>query len=193
MKMLSKREYFKEADQTSAVATKRIFKLELLDWYGYPPERKMFELYKKHGKIKVGELNEELKAWHKELADLRKRKVPFVRVHVVTLPLNDYLKFELGVYLLNEKAGEKIYLMDRELFNSIKRPKGVEPNDLLVVDETVFLTKYPVLKYGKYDDIVGAIRIDETSMVKKYKKYEDAILSKSVSLRQFIKIIELAA
>ncbi|MGB8994090.1 MAG: DUF6879 family protein [Pseudonocardiaceae bacterium] len=53
---------------------------------------------------------------HEYLAELQRdvaRGIRWYRVHVLDQPLTAYLRFELYGYLANQKAGEEIYVVDR--------------------------------------------------------------------------------
>jgi hypothetical protein len=73
------------------------------------------------------------------IASLRQRGVHVGRVHVITRPLSDYVRYELAVYAENAAAGEDVRIADGTAHPAL----GKLAQDFAVFDsETVILFDY---------------------------------------------------
>ncbi|MDD5331778.1 MAG: hypothetical protein PHE43_03070 [Candidatus Nanoarchaeia archaeon] len=121
---------------------KYAFRLELLQEYNIPNERKHFIKFLKT-KIYTPSTNSE---WIKLIKSANKRKAKISRVHVIELPLSDYLKFEIRYYKINKNAGEQVFLLNKDKFKKIK--PNIKSDFWLFDDEIVLKMKYD--KQGRF-------------------------------------------
>ncbi|GAA0840578.1 DUF6879 family protein [Streptosporangium amethystogenes subsp. fukuiense] len=76
--------------------------------------------------------------WQERLKLLIPRGVRMRRVHVVELPLSEYVRWEMESYARNSTFGEEIRLVEHE-----RAPEGVPATDFWLFDEsTVVLMHY---------------------------------------------------
>lgn len=172
----------------------RIIKLELLDSYSdaFNDEKKEMKYFLKHKKLSPEFISKATNEWYKETKRLEKNGVKFIRIHIVGLPITDYIKFELESYKLSEKSGEIIYLMDRKDFKKIKPKSKIKVLDFLVFDDTtVALHKFKVDKKNNAKKFIGTDFISNKNTALKYIKYWEAILKKSIRLKKFIQSLNI--
>jgi len=86
------------------------FRLETLPQYLVPQEQEQFTEFKRTGVVPV--TPDEPGGWFDTVRRAYGRGARMRRVHVVTEPLSDYLRFEFAYYVLNCKAGEEIRILD---------------------------------------------------------------------------------
>ncbi|WP_245929070.1 DUF6879 family protein [Murinocardiopsis flavida] len=85
------------------------FRLETLQEYAAPDERRPFERFMSEGHL---EFAPDLIEWGDEIREKASRGLLHSRVHVVTEPLSDYLRFECAAgYRHNVTAGEDIRIL----------------------------------------------------------------------------------
>ena len=186
MDIMDRRIYFEKADDAIRAAKHSLFKLELLDEYNASFE-KSWKFFKRNGYVKQDLLFDELHDDLRQISQFKKMGIEFRRVHIVTLPLSEYLRFEIQDYITTQKMGEQIYFIERKEFGKIAKPRGIRLIDLLRVDDLVFLTKYANVKGNVGGDLIGGFLIYEQAEVKKYKEYEKRILKKAVPMDKFLK------
>lgn len=88
----------------------RVFRLETLDWYDAPNER---EPYARFLAGKSADLAWR-EPWKRLVRDVRASGRIMQRVHVVSEPVSDYIRFELlHVYPANVDAGEDVRILSR--------------------------------------------------------------------------------
>jgi len=88
----------------------RVFRLETLDWYDAPNEREHY------ARFLAGQAVDPAwrEPWKRLVRDVRASGRTMERVHVVTEPVSDYIRFELlHVYPANVKAGENVDILGR--------------------------------------------------------------------------------
>jgi hypothetical protein len=86
------------------------FRLETLPQYLVPQEHDAFTAFKETGAVPV--INDEPGGWQDTIRRAYARGARMRRVHVVTEPLSDYLRFEFTCYVPNVDAGEEIRILD---------------------------------------------------------------------------------
>ena len=86
----------------------RVFRLETLDWYDAPNER---EPYARFLAGQPGDLAWR-EPWKRLVRDVRASGRTMQRVHIVSEPVSDYIRFELlRVYPANVEAGEDVRIV----------------------------------------------------------------------------------
>jgi hypothetical protein len=92
----------------------RVFRLETLDWYDAPNEREPYR------RFLAGEQVDPAwrEPWKALVRGVRASGRTMSRVHVVTEPVSDYIRFELlHVYPANVEAGEDVRILGRKRAN----------------------------------------------------------------------------
>ncbi len=118
-------------------AKKETFRLELLDKYVVDSEKKSFDAYKR-GQLKDSDLEEDTKEWSGKLEKLHSKGIKTRRVHVVSLPLSEYLRYEILCYY---KTGEEVNMFPRQTYLAMK--KDFEPKEFWLIDDKIlFLVNY---------------------------------------------------
>lgn len=188
METLTLEDYYRAFDRVASSARDKIFKLELLDSYDAKFERSLLNTFLKKRSITKQEI---LSAGYEEyLSQVRlwkESRVTFTRVHVVSLPLSDYINYEIEYYKLAQEAGEHIFLIDREKFNEIPQPDGIEICDFVTIDDVTFLIRYEPMNSLRGGDLIGGMLIEEPDLVRKYKEFGSTVLAKSMSLDFFLR------
>jgi hypothetical protein len=111
---------------------------------------------------------------------IKKRGIKFRRVHIVELPLNPYLYFEIESYKISAQLGEEIFFVLKEDVDKIEKP--IEPQDLLIFDnEKVMLHYYDEAGNWQY----GAL-VEEPEEVKKYVKLKDQLIDIAIPMEKFL-------
>lgn len=87
------------------------FRLETLPQYLVPQERGQFATFKIDGAVPA--VADEPGGWLETIRDADARGARIRRVHLITEPLSDYLRFEFSAYYVpNTAAGEQIRILD---------------------------------------------------------------------------------
>lgn len=139
------------------------FRLELLQKYSVESELKSFSDFFDNGKI---DPNKNLR-WHKIISGAKQRGAIINRVHVIRLPLSDYLKYELEEYKFNIIAGENIFLLNKNDFES-------DINfDFWLFDDKIVLK----MNYNQNGEFLSFEKI--TKDISKYIKLKNKLLAVS--------------
>jgi hypothetical protein len=111
----------------------RVFRLETLDWYDAPNE------HEPYARFLAGQPADPAwrEPWKRIVRDVRASGRTMSRVHVVSEPVSDYIRFELlHVYPANVEAGEDVRILGR----SEAWPSGLD--FWLFDDDLAALLKY---------------------------------------------------
>ncbi|MEV5572490.1 DUF6879 family protein [Spirillospora sp. NPDC052269] len=84
------------------------FRLETLPVYGVPEEDEEFRVWRETGRLDIPEDD----PWLIRVRHYRETGRGIGRVHVLTRPLSEYLRFEFDFYPQSSKAGEDIRILD---------------------------------------------------------------------------------
>jgi hypothetical protein len=97
----------------------RVFRLETLDWYDAPNEREPYARFLA-GQPADSSWRE---PWKRLVRETRASGRIMQRVHVVTEPVSDYIRFELlRAYPANVEAGEDVRILGREAASQLILP-----------------------------------------------------------------------
>ena len=111
---------------------------------------------------------------------INKRDIKFRRVHIVELPLNPYLYFEIESYKISAQLGEDIFFALKEEVDKIEKP--VEPQDLLIFDNKKVMLHY-------YDDAgnwqYGTL-VEEPEELKKYIRLKGQLIKIATPMEKFL-------
>lgn len=116
---------------------------------------------------------ERLLPWLNELRQERREGRRRYRVHVLTSPLSDYLRYECEWgYVHTSAAGEEIYILD---LAERARPAGLCDEDFWLVDDT-----HVVRMHYEHDGAILGADLAPQSELAAYRRCRDAALSVAV-------------
>lgn len=114
------------------------FRLEVLQAYGEPSEHKAFDMFlsgRPPGREFIAD-------WCDMVSAHRESGKSMSRVHLVNLPLSDYMKFEIEcAYKYTQEAGERIYLLDSSQVPA-EQASCLQEDFWLYDDERVMVQEY---------------------------------------------------
>lgn len=152
------------------------FRLETLQSYASPIETEAIEQFR-HGHAPPKEWIGE---WCSLVSDHVGNGRSMSRVHVVSLPLSEYLRFETEcAYVHTSRAGENISFLDRATI-----PSGygdLFSEDFWLFDESIVM----VQDYGEKGEMLRARLSTEPSVVDRYIRSRDAAQELAIPFRQF--------
>lgn len=119
--------------------------------------------------------------WLRRVADTTAAGARWQRVHVLSRPLTDYLRFEMVGYKANVDAGEDVRIADR----------GVHPElGILCRDFWLFDAETPdAFAMPMHQDAVGRLVsfdiVDDARAIEQYRRDRDLALAFSVPLHEY--------
>jgi len=151
------------------------WRLEMLDWYTSPVTEQRLARFLAGG---IADLAAERAPW---LAMLRRHRAAgktIARVHVITEPLTDYLKYELACYETSVRAGEDIRILPASLAEDVDLPE---------FDYHLFDAGYPgaraaVNVYGERGAWLRSEIVTEPGFVADCCRWRDAAMSRAIPL-----------
>lgn len=154
-----------------------LFRLETLQTYSGSSEDAAFAQWQRTGTIPV---TDELRQWCERI---RRRVVDGClaqRVHVVTEPLTDYMRFELASYAPNVEAGEDVRII-------AVRDKGQWPADVPSGTDFWLIDARQLwsMHYGPDGEWLGAELITDPQQIVDACASRDAALAQSRSWRDY--------
>lgn len=149
------------------------FRLELLPQYLVGPEDGPFAAFRRGEPMPAGHNS----AWHDTIrANVAAGRL-MRRVHVITPPLSDYLRFEFGWgYVGNENAGEQIRILDL----SRSQDPGLPDFDFWMFDESAIVA----MLYEPDGKQIGRELLTEVDP-SDFVRYRDAALGASVPFGEY--------
>ena len=154
------------------------YRLETLQAYAEPGESSPFNQYLKGVRPPAN--------WTQEWCDMTRNHIDagrtMRRVHIVDLPLSDYMKFEIECgYVYNDQAGEEVRLLDRS---------KLSPELLKITKEDFWLFDGSTVMVNDYDQ-TGALyqaRITtDTRAAVYYDEVDKKIWNLSIPFKEFYK------
>lgn len=156
------------------------WRLELLPVYTMPGEQERFQHY-----LATGEVDHASgAAWHDKIRGYVATGRTIGRVHVVRLPLTDYLKYEFAYQVVSVKAGEDIRILDL----TDKPDPGLPRDDFWLFDEQRVVR----MSYRPDGTQIGRELLEDADPVE-YISYRDLALRDAVPLEDFLAGIEDSA
>lgn len=156
-------------------AEKETFRLEMLDQYLVEDEREDFAAWKRK---EPTALSSGMAAWVSDLEKVRSRGVITHRVHVVTLPLSEYMHYEIGAYKITK---EDVRFMERGEYLRLK--KAFDPKEFWLIDEKHLFT----VNYDAEGHWTGFDYSNDKTELKRHAQMKDFLLSKALPLDLFVK------
>ncbi|MFC5662290.1 DUF6879 family protein [Kitasatospora misakiensis] len=146
------------------------FRLETLDLYDVEEEQEEFAAFLA-GEPMPPEWQDN--PWVRSMTDLGKT---VARVHVLTSPLTDYLRYELSAYPGNITAGETIGIIDR----ATQQVVGLPDHDFWLFDDTeVYRMHYTA--DGKF---VGAEKLPAEA-APQYRRYSEIAVTHALPFAEY--------
>lgn len=149
------------------------FRLETLATYTIPDEQATFEAF-----LKGAPQPEKHKksAWINTVREHVRSGKRMYRVHLVTRPLADYLRYEMGWgYHRNQEAGEEFFILD--ITNKPNPLRGL--TDFWMFDENTIVS----MRYNDVGEFLGAEVLPD-DRVPEYLRYRDIAMDEAEPFRQ---------
>ena len=149
------------------------FRLETLPVYAMPDEEDEFRRFLA-GERPPADLHY---SWLDRVARFRETGRIIQRVHIVTRPLSDYLRYEFEwAYAFNVRAGEDIRILDL----TDREDPGVPDEDFWMFDEE----KVVRMMYRPDGSQIGRELLDAPE-IERYIAYRDAALADAVPFEEY--------
>jgi hypothetical protein len=153
-----------------------LFRLETLQQYSGSSEDEAIAEWRRTGVVPV---TDELREWCERIQQRVQNGCRVQRVHVVTEPLTDYMRFELASYAPNVEAGEDVRIIPAR---DGWWPNDVAPNtDFWLIDGRHLWS----MRYGSRGQWLGAELVTDARQVVDAGAARDAALAQSVSWRDY--------
>ena len=111
---------------------------------------------------------------------LKDGRVKFQRVHIVQVPLSEYLWYEIESYRISTELGEEILFVTQKEANNIDVPVPLR-DFLMFDDETVILHNFTAT--GEFQ---GSELLEGEDEVGAYVQLKQALLERGVPLEEFL-------
>ena len=167
-----KQEFFK-------LETKQIYKEE---------EGESYELYLRGDVESAIRLLEKSIGTQKPLYDFaRLNNISLVRLHIVELPLTDYMRYEIESYRISERYGEQIYLVRKKDVHDFETIVRIQ--DYLLFDEEKvilqFHNEFGEFQYAEVSEIISEVKpyvLSKTALLNRAKLLNDFLASRKKEL-----------
>jgi hypothetical protein len=154
--------------------TTRAFRLETLDQYAVGYEEEAMR------RFLAGEpIDPDIIApWLDRVAAVTAAGRRMERVHVVTEPLSDYLRFEMDGYRFTVAAGEDVRILPRSVARELELPG----EDFWLFDDG------PVARmhYDRHGNFLGAELVEEPEVVARYCRWRDVALEAATPYARYV-------
>lgn len=151
------------------------FRLETLDNYLVPEEEGIYARFLK-GETPPPSVNED---WCQLVRRNTRSGKSMERVHVISIPPSQYVRFEIGCgYVHSAAAGEKVYLLNRR---SLPADQAALRDYWLFDDRLLVLMEYD--QDGRF---LGVSRESDPAAIAKYVKAGCALMSLSIPLSEYL-------
>lgn len=152
------------------------FRLEILQTYSEPSELAAFEAYKLGGQVP----HDFIENWCRLVSDHSKSGKSITRVHLVDLPLSEYLGFEIEcAYRFTSASGENIKLLDRATLTASESDLFKE--DFWLFDDS----KVMVQIYDRLGALMYSRISEDPEIVQYYQTVRDRLLEKAEPFEKF--------
>jgi hypothetical protein len=159
------------ADRFGDLLGERTFRLELLDSYHAANESEPFR------RFLAGEPNDPAwrEPWKQFVSLARRRGKHMARVHIVSEPLTDYVRFELDwVYPANVAAGEDVRILPRGLTANLELPN----TDYWLFDDH----QVGIMTYDDAGNWLHVDLVDDPDVVRQYVRGRDTAMQHAIPL-----------
>ncbi|MFE4361015.1 DUF6879 family protein [Kitasatospora sp. NPDC056800] len=148
------------------------FRLETRSSYAMPGEDEEFQEFLATGELHIPADD----PWLVRVRNYRATGRWIGRVHVLTRPLSDYLRFEFAAYAYNVEAGEDIRILD---LTGRENP-GLPEQDFWMFDSA----KVVDMKYRSDGTQLGRDLLEDPDL-EQYRRWRDLALSLSVPFTEY--------
>lgn len=184
--ILSNAECFMEKRRMLAAAKRNAFEFRMLDWYDVADELKILaELERGLSPKELDIIFDEAFADYSQLGPMASRGAAFSLLHVVSLPLTNYMELEIAHDAHIEERGGKVYMIEKQKFFEMHTPEGIEINDFVLADDAVLLIRHNVDRAKRTDSVQGRKTTDATE-VNAYREFSDMLLHSAMPLKDFM-------
>jgi hypothetical protein len=148
------------------------FRLETLPSYAVPGEQEEYEAFLATGELCIPDDD----PWLVRVREFRESGRWIGRVHIITRPLSDYLRYEFAVYAHTVAAGEDVRILDL----TDQRNPGLPDQDWWLFDES----KVVEMRY-RPDGTQTGRELLENPDLGRYRHWKDLALSLSVPFSEY--------
>jgi hypothetical protein len=150
------------------------FRLETLDHYAMPYEEEAVQ------RFLAGEPRDitYIAGWLERVAAALDAGRRMQRVHVVSEPLSDYLRFEISGYRLNVEAGEDVRILPRRATGKLALPD----HDFWLFDGHQVVR----MRYDGNGAFLEADQVDDAGATARYCSWRDAALAAAVPYDRYV-------
>ncbi|MFD9689062.1 DUF6879 family protein [Kitasatospora sp. NPDC059088] len=149
------------------------FRLETRSAYAMPGEDEEFREFLATGELDIPEDD----PWLTRVRTYRASGRRICRVHVLTRPLSDYLRYEFAAYAHNVKAGEDIRILDL----TGRDDPGLPDQDFWMFDDTTVVD----MRY-RSDGTQSGRELLEDPDLEQYRHWRGLALSLSVPFEEYV-------
>jgi hypothetical protein len=149
------------------------FRLETRDRYSVPQEAEWFAEWQRTGTLP--ELTPENDSWLKLVAEATRAGKQMQRVHLVTPPLTDYLRFEFATQVPSVECGENCRVAELEQDPALLQCS----QDFWVFDSSTVVVL-------EYDEAGRFLEARQDLDVAEYLRQRDLVMAQSISLKEYL-------
>ncbi|MFJ3788048.1 DUF6879 family protein [Kitasatospora sp. NPDC090091] len=148
------------------------FRLETRSFYAMPGEDEEYQEFLATGELHIPDDD----PWLARVRHFRETGRTISRVHVLTRPLSDYLRYEFAAYVYNSAAGEDIRILDL----TDRQNPGLPDQDFWMFDRAVVVD----MQYRPDGTQVGRELLTDPD-VELYRHWRDLAVSLSVPFLEY--------
>ncbi|MGW1996153.1 DUF6879 family protein [Embleya sp. NPDC001921] len=149
------------------------FRLETPPTYSVLGEQQEYADFLATGRLDLPEDD----PWLTKLAHYRAGGRRVTRVHVVTPPLSDYLRYEFAAYHYNVAAGEEVRILDTTVHRSIPSL----PSDFWMLDDS----KIVEMRYDAHGAQVARVLLEAPDF-DRYRRSKASALALSIPFAEYL-------
>lgn len=170
-------------DSAWRTAKETIFRLEILPLYTVSGEMERLN------KFLCGEpyLDEELLNWMNLVKKTRASGVSVKRVRIVTLPLSNYLRFEIDFWNKLDDA-QQVFFIIQEKYDEIVASLKMVPSDYYFFDDKILLK----MDYTPAGNFIAMNQVVDADSLAAYRELKGALLESSESLHDLVEHYSLS-
>jgi hypothetical protein len=176
---------FEEFDANFETFRATAFRLETLSRYSDEAEDAELALFLA-GKP-LPERSTRTEPWLKRVADTTAAGKRWQRVHVVSHPLTDYLRFELVGLEANAEASEDVRIASRDAHPELA---GLQ-QDFWLLDAETPEPSALLMRYDAAGHLTGFERTTRPDIISRCRRERDFAIARSVSLRDYTVSLEV--
>ncbi|MFE5326593.1 DUF6879 family protein [Embleya sp. NPDC056575] len=149
------------------------FRLETLPSYSVRGEEPEYADFMRTGRLDLPEDD----PWLTRLARYRAGGRKVTRVHIVTPPLSDYLRYEFAAYHYNVAAGEEVRILD----TTRQRDAPPMPSDFWMLDDS----KVVDMRYDEHGVQLARVLLESPDL-DRYRQAKESALNLSIPFTEYL-------